>query len=112
MTGTEHDCSDRAPSATTGAVDGRAPATGTSIHQLLHCAHGFRIKHGRMVAVTAMLVVTACILGYVHDLNGDSLDLSDTGVMVVVSGSMDGEPRGQYDIDASSPLRESSTLFF
>ena len=34
-----------------------------------------------------------CSAGYIAYLNGGSLDLSDTEVRIVVSGSMDGEPR-------------------
>ena len=46
-------------------------------------------------------MVAACLLGlgdYINDLNGGSLDFSDTETRVVVSGSMDGEPREEYDI--------------
>lgn len=53
-----------------------------------------------MLATVMVVVIVACaIVGYLWDRNGGSLDFSDTEVMVVVSGSMDGEPREQYDIE-------------
>ena len=51
--------------------------------------------------MATLIVVAACLLGlgdYINDLNGGSLDFSDTETRVVVSGSMDGEPREEYDI--------------
>lgn len=49
------------------------------------------------IAVLVLLSASACAL-FVYDRNGGSLDLSDTDVKIVISGSMDGEPRSQYDI--------------
>ena len=47
-------------------------------------------------AVVASLVVAVAVVSsalYIWDCNGNSLDFSDTDVMIVISGSMDGEPR-------------------
>ncbi len=52
----------------------------------------------RTVALWMVVVVSvAAALGYAAHINGGSLDYSDTEARVVVSGSMDGEPR-DYDI--------------
>ena len=59
------------------------------------------MKQTAYLKVAVALVVLTCILGitnYLHDLNGGSLDFTDTEMRVVVSGSMDGEPREEYDI--------------
>lgn len=57
-------------------------------------------SHTRTIACALIAVVAAgALVGYVWDLNGSSLDFSDTQALVVVSGSMDGEPRGQYEIE-------------
>ncbi len=54
----------------------------------------------RSVALIAMAIVAVSVAaGYLWDRNGGSLDFSDTDVKIVVSGSMDGEPRTQYDIE-------------
>ena len=53
----------------------------------------------RMAAAIIAIVVIAALVGYIWDRNGGSLDFSDTQVLVVISGSMDGEPREQYDIE-------------
>ena len=53
-------------------------------------------------AVVASLVVAVAVVSsvlYIWDCNGNSLDFSDTDVMIVISGSMDGEPREQYEIE-------------
>ncbi len=55
-------------------------------------------RRGTTYAV-ALLVIVVAVLAYAHDRNGDSLDFSDTQVRIVISGSMDGEPREQYDIE-------------
>ena len=48
----------------------------------------------------AIIMVLASTLGfYIYGLNGNSFDFSDTETRVVVSGSMDGEPRTQYEIE-------------
>lgn len=49
------------------------------------------------VVVTALIVSGA--VAYLFVCNGDSLDFSDTDVKVVISGSMDGERRTQYEIE-------------
>ena len=48
-------------------------------------------------SIIILIVVVVCLTGYAVHLNGGSLDFSDTEAKVVVSGSMDGEPR-DYDI--------------
>lgn len=53
-------------------------------------------------AVVASLVVAVAVVSsvlYIWDCNENSLDFSDTDVMIVISGSMDGEPREQYEIE-------------
>lgn len=53
-------------------------------------------------AVVASLVVAVAVVSsvlYIWDCNGNSLDFSDTDMMIVISGSMDGEPREQYEIE-------------
>lgn len=45
-----------------------------------------------------VVVVIAATLGYAAYINGGSPDYSDTEARIVVSGSMEGEPRDQYDI--------------
>jgi len=51
-----------------------------------------------IVAAIVVIVVVAAV-GYVFNLNGNSLNFSDTELRIVVSGSMDGEPREQYEIE-------------
>ncbi len=46
-----------------------------------------------ILAISAVAIAAACSLGYVFHINGDSLDFSDTEAKIVVSGSMDGQPR-------------------
>ncbi len=46
-----------------------------------------------ILTVSVVAVIAACSLGYVFHINGDSLDFSDTEAKIVVSGSMDGQPR-------------------
>ena len=59
------------------------------------------MKQTAYLKVAVALVVLTCILGignFFHDMNGGSFDFSETEMRVVVSGSMDGEPREEYDI--------------
>ena len=59
------------------------------------------MKQTAYLRVAVALVVLTCILGignFFHDMNGGSFDFSETEMRVVVSGSMDGEPREEYDI--------------
>lgn len=53
-------------------------------------------RSSRMAAIV-LVVVACCVAGYGLHLNGWSLDPTGTEAMVVVSGSMDGEPR-DYDV--------------
>lgn len=57
-----------------------------------------KISRGIVTAIFTVIVVIG-LVGYVWDCNGRSLDFSDTQVLIVISGSMDGEPREQYDIE-------------
>ncbi len=50
-----------------------------------------------VIATVIIAVIAVCSLCYIFHINGDSLDFSGTEVKVVVSGSMDGEPRN-YEI--------------
>ena len=57
------------------------------------------MKNERVVKLVIAVVLVSVLLGYVYDRNGGSFDFSDTQVRIVISGSMDGEPREQYDIE-------------
>ena len=59
---------------------------------------GMRVSRGVATAIVALIVI-GCLIGYIWDRNGGSLDFSDTQVLIVISGSMDGEPREQYEIE-------------
>lgn len=50
------------------------------------------------VSLAVAIVAVSAVAGYFWDRNGNSLDFSDTDVKIVVSGSMAGIPRTQYDI--------------
>ena len=66
-----------------------------------HSRGGIVLKVPLYIKLATIIVVAACLLGlggYINDLNGGSLDFSDIEMRVVVSGSMDGEPREEYDI--------------
>ena len=52
----------------------------------------------RVAPLAAVIVVIGSAVGYAWVQNGNSLDFSETDYKIVISGSMDGEPRGQYDI--------------
>ena len=54
---------------------------------------GSRPSNATIVAIAIVVVIVLCGLGYVIHINGDSLDFSHTEAKIVVSGSMDGEPR-------------------
>ena len=57
-----------------------------------------RVSRGIAAAIVALIVIGG-LVGYIWDRNGGSLDFSNTQVLIVVSGSMDGEPREQYEIE-------------
>ena len=57
------------------------------------------MKNERVVKLVIAVVLVSALLGYVYDRNGGSFDFSDTQVRIVISGSMDGEPREQYEIE-------------
>lgn len=59
----------------------------------------FAGRRRTLVAVVIVLAVVLSVTVYLWDRNGNSLDFSDTQVLVVVSGSMDGEPRTEYEIE-------------
>lgn len=52
-----------------------------------------KLSKRSMIAIAVLAVIVVCGLGYVIHINGDSLDFSHTETKIVVSGSMDGEPR-------------------
>lgn len=56
------------------------------------------ISHRTIVQIIAVIAAAAALAGYAAHLNGGTLDFSDTEARVVVSGSMDGEPRSGCDI--------------
>ena len=51
-----------------------------------------------ITTLAVVLVVASGCLLFIYDKNGGSMDLSSTDVKIVVSGSMAGEPRIQYNI--------------
>mgnify|MGYP002673358883 FL=1 len=55
------------------------------------------ISRSTLATLAILIVSVVCLTGYAAYLNGGSLDFSDTEAKVVVSGSMDGEPR-DYEI--------------
>ena len=60
--------------------------------------HGFRMTRRRALIVVVLVVVVAASAYAVH-LNGDSFDFAHADAKIVVSGSMDGEPR-DYPIES------------
>ena len=54
---------------------------------------GLRLSKTNIIAIAVLAALIFCSLGYVCHINGDSLDFSNTDAKIVVSGSMDGEPR-------------------
>ncbi len=54
---------------------------------------GSKLSDVRMIEIVIVVAVVVGGLGYVIHINGDSLDFSHTEAKIVVSGSMDGEPR-------------------
>ena len=52
----------------------------------------------RLVALALLIVVIAAPSYHIYHSNGDSFDFSNTETKVVVSGSMDGKVRSEYDI--------------
>ncbi len=54
---------------------------------------GFGLSKRSILAIAIVVIVAGCSLGYLCHINGDTLDFSDTEAKIVVSGSMDGEPR-------------------
>lgn len=52
-----------------------------------------------LAAAVVALALIGALAGYIWQCNGGSLDFSDTDMMIVVSGSMEGEPRTEYDIE-------------
>ena len=56
-----------------------------------------KVQRYAITVIVIAVVISGCLL-FIHDRNGGTLDLSDTEVRIVISGSMDGEPRDQYDI--------------
>ncbi len=52
-----------------------------------------RPSKGTKVTIVVAIVLIVGVVGYAAHINGDSLDFSKTEVRVVITGSMDGEPR-------------------
>ncbi|MGN1044978.1 MAG: hypothetical protein ACI4Q9_03370 [Candidatus Methanomethylophilaceae archaeon] len=52
----------------------------------------------KLVAAVILIAAVAVPCYHVYHANGDSFDFSNTETKVVVSGSMDGTPRSEYDI--------------
>lgn len=61
-------------------------------------------RNRQLVLIITVIVIFSGYLLHIHDLNGGSFDFSDTDVKIVVSGSMDGEPRDQFEI-RTIPIR-------
>lgn len=57
-----------------------------------------KITRSGKIWIVVTIAIIGLIAGYAYHLNGNSMDFSDTEVKVVISGSMDGEPRDQYPI--------------
>lgn len=57
------------------------------------------ISRSTIATVVVIATIAACVAGYAVHLNGGSFDFSDTEAKIVVSGSMDGQPR-DYDISS------------
>lgn len=60
------------------------------------------MKETIYLKIAVALVVIICVLGvgnFFRNMNGGTFDFSDTEMRVVVSGSMDGELRDEYDIE-------------
>lgn len=58
---------------------------------------GLRLSKSTLATLIALTTIVVCVAGYATHLNGGSLDFSGTEAKIVVSGSMDGEPR-DYEI--------------
>ncbi len=58
-----------------------------------------RLSRKAMVSIAVIVVLASAIVGFMWEKNGKSLDFSDTEAKIVVSGSMDGEKRTQYEIE-------------
>ncbi len=54
---------------------------------------GSKLSNAKIVAIIIVVAVVIGGIGYIIHINGDSLDFSHTDAKIVVSGSMDGEPR-------------------
>lgn len=60
---------------------------------------GRRISLRTIATVALVLIIISAFTGYIWSKNGESFDFSETDVKVVISGSMDGEPREEYEIE-------------
>lgn len=56
------------------------------------------ISRRTIACIAAAAIIIVAVVGYAAHINGGTLDFSETDARIVVSGSMDGEPREQYDI--------------
>ena len=60
------------------------------------------MRRSLLLKLIAIVIVLTILIGagiHIYRLSGDSFDFSDTETRVVISGSMDGEPRTGYDIE-------------
>lgn len=73
---------------TVGPEIGTGPALNTEERAL-----DLKLSRRSMLTISIVAVIAACSLGYVFHINGNSMDFSDTEAKIVVSGSMDGQPR-------------------
>ncbi len=56
-------------------------------------------KMKTIISVVIIAAVAVLSVYTVYNLNGNSMDLSDRQVKLIITGSMDDEPRTQYDIE-------------
>lgn len=93
---------ERAPfSASTGMITDRmakGEINSDPLSDRLKEAWTYLRKHKWIPTVVIVIIIVSSCVIYLYDKNGNSLDFSDTEVMVVVTGSMDGDPRNEYEI--------------
>ncbi len=58
-----------------------------------------KLKRTTVAVIVVVVVLASALMVYLWDKNGGSLDFSDTQRLIVISSSMDGEPRTEYEIE-------------
>ena len=58
-----------------------------------------KVTRKGLIGLAVALVIIVPVFGYLCHLNGGSANFLDTEVRVVISSSMDGEPREEYEIE-------------